>query len=65
MILEEKINGVIFVEQRTFYIYNSEEDRKNGKYSLVTSNEVLFEEQKIILKSKLSNIRDKKIDGVL
>ena len=65
MILEENINGLFFVEQRTFYIYNSEEDRKIGKYSFATSDESLFIKHKENLKNKLSVIRDEKIDKVL
>jgi hypothetical protein len=65
MILEEKIDELIFVEQRTFYIYNSEEDRKAGKYLFVTSDESAFLKQKEKLKSKLSIIRDEKINKIL
>lgn len=46
MIINEEINGVLFIEQRTFYIYMSEEDRQNGKYSFVTSDEKVFLKQK-------------------
>jgi len=65
MILEENINGLVFVEQRTFYIYKSEEDRKKGNYSFVTSDESLFLTHKENLRNKLSVIRDEKIDKVL
>jgi hypothetical protein len=43
----------------------SEEDRKNGKYSFVTSDEGLFLTHKENLRKKLSVIRDEKIDKVL
>lgn len=65
MILEENINGLVFVEQRIFYIYNSEEDRKNGNYSFFTSDESLFLTHKENLRNKLSVIRDEKINKVL
>lgn len=43
MIIEEKINDLIFVEQRTYYIYKTEEDRSNDKPVFTTSKEIVFE----------------------
>lgn len=63
MLVEEKIDNVIFVEQRTFYIYASEEDRKRGKYSLVTSDEILFLSKKEELKKRL--VREEKINVII
>lgn len=39
MIIEEEVNGMIFVEQRTYYIYSSKEDQKEDKWLVSTSNE--------------------------
>lgn len=38
MIAEEKINGMIFVAQTTYYIYRDEADRIKDEYVLCTSN---------------------------
>lgn len=46
MIKTENIKGNVFLEQRTFYIYASEEDRKKGKYIYCSSNEEEFEKLK-------------------
>lgn len=43
MITEEKINGMVFVAQTTYYVYKSDEDRREDKYTFVTSNPVAFE----------------------
>jgi hypothetical protein len=42
MILEETINGRVFLEQRTFYIYESEELRRKGKWSACVSQQEVF-----------------------
>lgn len=52
MIIEEKINGLLFQEQRTYRIYASEEDRTNGKSILCTSEEEKFIANKALAKSK-------------
>ena len=46
MIIEENINGKIFVEQRTYYVYNSKEDRENDNFSILLSDEQKFLELK-------------------
>jgi len=46
MIKEEKIKNMLFQEQRTYYIYRSEEDRTNGVPFLCTSDEKRFLEYK-------------------
>ena len=65
MIISEEINGVVFVEQRTFYIYMSDEDRKNGKHSFVTSDEKEFIRQKESLQTRLSEKRNKQIENIV
>ncbi len=55
MIIKEKINGLIFVEQRSFYIYKSEEDRQNSVFTLATSQEELFLANKELAKEKEKN----------
>lgn len=52
MIIEEKINGLIFQEQRTYRIYKSEEDKVNSRNTLVTSDEKLFLANKELAKQK-------------
>jgi len=52
MIKEEKINGLLFQEQRVYYVYASEEDRSNGKYILMTSDKDKFEANKNLAKEK-------------
>lgn len=42
MIKKEIINGRVFLEQRTYFIYANEKDWKNGKHILVTSDESIF-----------------------
>jgi hypothetical protein len=42
MIKEEKIKDMLFQEQRTYYIYRTEEDRTNGLPFLTTSDEKTF-----------------------
>jgi len=46
MIKEETINGKVFIEQTTYFIYNSEEDRQNSLPLIVTGIQELFEEKK-------------------
>ena len=46
MIVEEKINGLIFVAQTTYYVFKSEEHRANDDCTLVTSEWVKFEANK-------------------
>ena len=57
MIIEQKINGLLFQEQRTYRIYRSEEDRTNGVVVLVTSEESLF-----LRNIKLAKAKEKKGD---
>lgn len=52
MIIEEKINGLIFVEQRRYYVYASEEDRHNDRFTLSTSDEKRFLANKELAKKK-------------
>lgn len=52
MIIRENINGLIFVEQRTYYVYASEEDFQNDKKTLVTSSEGNFNINKEIARKK-------------
>ncbi len=60
MIIEEKINGMVFVEQRTYYIYASEEDRANGHAAILTcSKEGVFIENKKLAKKKEAEGDDK------
>ena len=46
MIKELKIGERIFVTQTTYFIYDSEEDRKNDKFYMTTSMEDVFETYK-------------------
>lgn len=50
MIKEETINSFVFVEQTTYYIYKSKEDRENGTPSLTTSDKKFYESYKRKLK---------------
>lgn len=52
MIIKEEINGLIFQEQRTYRIYKSEEDMKNGNVTLTCSEEELFLANKEQARSK-------------
>jgi hypothetical protein len=52
MIKEEKIKELIFLTQTTYYIYNSEEDQKNDKPSIITSDKKTFDNYKKRIKSK-------------
>ena len=65
MLVEEKIDDLIFLEQRTYYIYASKEEQKKGKYIFVTSDESLFLSKKNELKTKLSKIREEKINVII
>lgn len=46
MIKDEKINDMVFLEQTTYYIYRTEEDRLNGLPFLTTSTKKVFDEYK-------------------
>jgi hypothetical protein len=46
MIQDEKIKNMVFLEQTTYYIYRSEEDRKNGIAFLTTSDKNKYEQYK-------------------
>jgi hypothetical protein len=46
MIVEETINGKVFIAQTTYYVYASEEARQNGIATLTTSNTEVFETNK-------------------
>lgn len=43
MIIEKKIGEVIYLEQRTYYIYRNEEDRQKGIAFLTTSDKKTFD----------------------
>lgn len=55
MIIEEKINGLLFQEQRTYRIYKSEEDKRNGNAILTCSDEKLFLANKELARKKEEN----------
>lgn len=42
MIKEKIINGKVFLEQTTYYVYNNEEDRKKIKHMIMTSDKSQF-----------------------
>jgi hypothetical protein len=46
MLKTEKINGKIFLVQKTFYIYKTEEDQKKDQPSLITSDKRVFDYHK-------------------
>ena len=52
MIITEKINGLIFLEQRTYYVYRNEEDRANGNHVLMLSEEDKFNANKALAREK-------------
>lgn len=52
MIIEETINGLLFQEQRTYKIYKSEADRTAGKFTLSTSDERKFLQNKELARQK-------------
>lgn len=52
MIIEQKINGLLFQEQRTYRIYASEDDRTNGNAIVSTSDEEMFLANKKLAKEK-------------
>ena len=54
MIIEKKIGEVIYLEQRTYYIYRNEEDRKNGRAFLTTSDKKTFDMYKKLKLKDLS-----------
>lgn len=56
MIKETIINGELFQEQRTYYIYRSEADRTAGKIAFVTSDKKKFDEMKRKARKKKSGI---------
>ena len=43
MIQDEQINGMVFLQQTTYYIYRNEEDRKNDRAFLCTSSKKTFD----------------------
>ena len=43
MIKDKIIKGMVFLEQTTYYIYRSEEDRKNGIPFLTTSDKKTYD----------------------
>lgn len=55
MIIKEEVNGLIFLEQRTYRVYESEEDWKRGRAIITTSNEELFIANKSLAKEKEEN----------
>ena len=77
MLKETKIGDTIFVEQTTYYIYASEEDRKNDHYSICTSSKDHCNSYKINAKKSAArklkleqqtsdpNIREKERKGEL
>ena len=42
MLIEVIIDGVVYVEQRSYFVYRSMEDRKTDKAALSTSDEDIF-----------------------
>lgn len=60
MIHEETINGLLFQVQTTFRIYESEEDRTNGKFVLSTSNENIFNANKELAKKNEAEQKENK-----
>lgn len=52
MIIEETINGMLFQEQRTYRIYESEEHRNIDKSIFVTSDEAKFLKNKELALAK-------------
>lgn len=46
MIKQEYVNGLLFLEQTTYYIYRNEEDLVSGTPLLITSSKELFERNK-------------------
>lgn len=42
MVIKQKIGQKVFLEQKTYYIYNSEIDWEEGRPSVITSNENEF-----------------------
>jgi len=43
MIKKEIINGEVFIEQTTYYIYKNEKDMKKDKPLVVTGDKKIFE----------------------
>lgn len=46
MLIEEEINDLVFVEQRTYYVYRNKEDQSKDKWMITTSDEITFNEFK-------------------
>jgi hypothetical protein len=46
MIKIQKINGLIFLEQRSYYIYESEDAKEAGRHKLFTSDVDNFQANK-------------------
>ena len=62
MIIEETINGMLFQEQRTYRIYESEEHRNIDKSIFVTSDEAKFLKNKeLALAKKKAGDKENKI----
>jgi len=57
MITKEKIGDKIFVTQTTHYIYKSEEDYENDKFSHTISNENVFNKIKKYYKDLLKKTK--------
>ena len=51
MIKQETIKGNVFVSQIKYYIYRNEEDLKNDRYFLTTSDKKMFDEYKMKIKN--------------
>jgi hypothetical protein len=60
MIKDKKIKNMVFLEQTTYYIYRSEEDRKNGIAFLTTSDKKKYEQYKEAAKEGTWEIEERK-----
>jgi len=52
MLQKEKINGKVFLVQKTYYIYGSEEAQEKDEPSLITSDKRVFDYHKKKEKNK-------------
>jgi len=47
-VIHKNINGKIYVEQTTYYVYRSEEDLQDDKPCLITSSKKVFDRHKTV-----------------
>jgi hypothetical protein len=59
MIVEERINSIVFLEQTTYRIYRCEEDRLKDRPFLITSDKNKFELYKEKIKKGNLKLKDK------